>query len=108
SPRRRTRIQITASGTGEPTFVPEPVLIGDYPIAVGLCAVRAHTDHVATYRLGPIFHEVRQRLFASRPGGNGTAPGNVTAPATRPLPTQALAIFPNPESLPDAAPKLTL
>ncbi|MBA2664622.1 MAG: DEAD/DEAH box helicase family protein [Bradymonadaceae bacterium] len=103
SPRRRTRLRITASAQGDAFFGPEPMLIGEYPIAVGLCSASCTTEHIATYRLGPNFGEVRQRIFYGQDARDATFNGA--------LETAALVIFPNPE-LPfrdgEPAPRLTL
>ncbi|HSS78106.1 MAG TPA: hypothetical protein VLV54_15355, partial [Thermoanaerobaculia bacterium] len=70
---------------------PEPhrVLLGRYPFALSLEPVEVRVEHVATYRLGPIHCEVRQRTLVD--------------PETRehyrdlPLSTVALFLVPNPD-----------
>lgn len=66
----------------------EPVLIGGVPLAVALDTVTCITEHVATYRLGPVLNEVRQRLIWEQ--------GSAQRHAPAPLGTVALGVFPNP------------
>ncbi len=107
SPRRRVRFA-AADGDGHddcpegPEMAPEPLLIGDHPILVALVPVELTSEHVATYRLGPLFRELRQRqVFADgvRARSRGTR-----------LATWALALYPNPEAAAKhpSAPALTL
>ncbi|MFU8804173.1 MAG: hypothetical protein ACNA8W_10220, partial [Bradymonadaceae bacterium] len=102
SPRRRSRVQITTGRRGEAFFLPEPLLMGRHPIQVGLASVQVRTEHIATYRLGPDGGEVRQRILRSR--------REESESGTRMLATDALVIYPNPESALNgaAAPVLTL
>lgn len=104
SPRRRVYVDILGDADGEAGFEAEPTLIGEFPLAVGLCQVRCTVDHVATYRLDPGSSEVRQRIFHT---SQTQAQRDASA-----LVTTALAIYPNPvmaETLSNqAAPMLTL
>ena len=66
----------------------EPVLIGDFPVAISMSEVSCVIEHVATYRLGERHGEVRQR--------------NLVEPEQRklglhPVATRAMALYPNPE-----------
>lgn len=103
APRRRVFFEIVGDAEGRGGFVAEPTLIGEFPLAVGLCQVRCTLEHVATYRLDPDTSEVRQRIFhAAQTAGERASV----------LTTTALAIYPNPamangQMAPDA-PLLTL
>lgn len=103
SPRRRVRFQRPApgplaavaaasdpEGPEEPAAGPDPVLIGDFPIVVALLPVELVNEHIATYRLGPLLYEVRQRQIL--------AAGQRAEGRSVSLSTWALALFPNPEA----------
>lgn len=72
----------------------EPVLIGDFPVAVSLTPITCRAEHVATYRLGPVLHEVRQRIIFNAQWREAHTP--------QPFETTALGLYPNPE-IEDAA-----
>jgi hypothetical protein len=106
SPRRRVHvlrpapgpiavIPPPAAGPGEPTAAPaeagagpEPLLLGDLPLGRALLAVELSCEHIATYRLGPVRRELRQRQL------QGAAEHERTRRSG--LATWALALFPNP------------
>lgn len=67
----------------------EPVLIGRFPIATSLARVECATMHVATCRLGPVIHDLRQRTIYDPKLRERHQP--------RTMETMALAIYPNPE-----------
>lgn len=79
---------------------PVPVLFGREPFRLALRPVRVTVDHVATYRLGPIHREVRQRLILDRETREEIA--------RRSLETVALVLWPNPEEAAPEAPALDL
>jgi len=84
TPRRRVDCRILAEPDPEVRTVPlEPVLLGRFPLQVGLLRIEARPRHVATFRLDPVRREVRQRLLR----------GDDRAARLR---TAALAIRPNP------------
>jgi hypothetical protein len=83
TPRRRIECRLLDPDPEIRTVPPEPVLLGRFPLKVGLVAVEARPRHVATYRLGAARRDVRQRLLR----------GDDRAPA---LKTAALAVWPNP------------
>lgn len=101
SPRRRIRFKTPAAGPlapvtaaedpegpEEPAAGPDPLLIGDFPITVALLPVELASEHIATFRLGPVQYEVRQRqIFDSAE----------SARAATVLATWAVALYPNPE-----------
>jgi hypothetical protein len=97
SPRRRFIVRplrgepaaaplVEAAGGSFPD--PNLVLIGRYPFQVALEPVEIRVEHVATYRLGPVEREIRQRTLLDRETRERYL--------ERPLPTVALALFPNP------------
>lgn len=117
SPRRQLRVLslrsvedaarlLEAAGGSFPE--PHRVLLGRYPFRLSLEPVEVRVEHIATYRLGPVHCEVRQRTLVD--------------PETReryrdlPLSTVALFLVPNPEDGSDAGaevgaeagPRLTL
>ncbi|HEU4457179.1 MAG TPA: hypothetical protein VFR81_29185, partial [Longimicrobium sp.] len=95
SPRRRCRVSLLEEKGGS-FLEPHRVLLGQHPFQLALKPVEVGVEHVATYRLGPVDREVRQRTL--------------TDPATRerslghPLRTVALVLTPNTEE----EPRLTL
>ena len=96
TPRRRIECRVVEADPEIRTVPPEPVLLGRFPLKVGLVVVEARPRHVATYRLGAVRREVRQRLLR----------GDDRASA---LKTTALAVFPNPVfDAVSEAPRLTL
>lgn len=106
SPRRRIEVEVLETGSGsgpgakpaaaaplDPTghafYGPDPLLIGERPLEVGLAKVAVTTRHHATYLLGPVFGEVRQRrLFDTET--------RERLGAAR-LETVAVSLHPNPE-----------
>ena len=110
SPRRRIEIAHIGSAEGDDElsrsaggelFGPDPVLMGRFPLALGLLPVRVRVEHVATYRLGPFHHRVRQRSV--------TAVELRDRLRERHLETVALAILPqSEEAARHGAPALTL
>jgi hypothetical protein len=66
------------------------VLLGREPIELSLEAVWVDVEHVATYRLGPVYCEVRQRTIEPE------TESGLGRPAAA-LPTVALRLWPNPE-----------
>lgn len=96
SPRRRVTVSLLPEGElEEQAAPPEPVLYGRHSVKVALLPVRVTPRHVATYRLGPVLCEVRQRLLREDEQA-----------AASPLETWALAILPNPAAGDPSAPKL--
>src|SRR6185436_13239035 len=93
SPRRR----ILCTFDEEHLPLLEPVLFGRHPLRVGLLPIEVRVRHVATYRLGPLSCDVRQRLLR-------------TDERAAPLPTRGLVLIPNPDFGPgrreDGAPHL--
>jgi hypothetical protein len=90
SPRRRILCTLdlpaeTLSRVEGHPVPPEPVLFGRHPLRVGLVPVEVRVHHVATYRLGPVSCEIRQRLLR----------GDERADATS-LVTWGLLLSPNP------------
>lgn len=81
SPRRR--IHGTAPSSGAE---PESLLLGRCPLAISVGPSALRARHVATYRLGPLHAEVRQRQLRRDESGE-----------TVRLSTMGLAIYPNPE-----------
>ncbi|HEX3128826.1 MAG TPA: hypothetical protein VH394_15955 [Thermoanaerobaculia bacterium] len=94
TPRRRIECRLLGSDPEIRTVAPEPVLLGRFPLQVGLVALEARPRHVATYRLGAARRDVRQRLMR----------GDDRANALR---TAALAVWPNPNLGSGEAPRLT-
>lgn len=103
SPRRRLQVDVLwdedldrlsdwgrqlRQAAGGELFGPEPVMVGRCPVALALRPVRLTVEHQATYRLGPIHGEVRQRSLT----------GGATRERLRrrTLETVALGILPNP------------
>jgi hypothetical protein len=84
TPRRRTVVENLG---GE--FDGEPVFIGDYPMGVSLGAVRCTTTHMATLRLAPRTHDVRQRILFGREDESERRQTS--------LETVALGLHPNPD-----------
>lgn len=93
TPRRRIECRLLGPDPEIRTVPPEPVLLGRFPLQVGLVAVGARPRHVATYRLGAARRDVRQRLMR----------GDDRAPT---LKTAALAVWPNPDLGSGEAPRL--
>ena len=100
SPRRRLHLEMLdptdlADGgaqlrqaAGGDFFGPDPVLVGRHPLELALRPVRIWIDHLATYRLGPVHGEIRQRSLV---------PSRIREElGRRRLETVALAIHPNP------------
>ncbi|MGM0558174.1 MAG: DEAD/DEAH box helicase family protein, partial [Myxococcota bacterium] len=85
SPRRRTRIE---PRDGE-SLSGEPVFIGDFPMGVSLGPVHCETTHMATLRLAPRSHEIRQRILFGRE--------NAEEKRRTTLETVALGMYPNPD-----------
>jgi hypothetical protein len=103
SPRRRLRVELLSNddlegladrgeqlrqAAGGDFFGPDAVLVGRCPVSLALRPVHIEVDHLATYRLGPIDREVRQRTVTPQAARQ--------ALRQRPLETVALGIFPNP------------
>lgn len=96
SPRRRFAVEpLEEDGRQElcqsagGAFLPMGrVLLGREPIGLALGPVAIRVDHVATYRLGPVYSEVRQRSLEPK-GRSGADPVE--------LETVALHVVPNPE-----------
>lgn len=105
SPRRRISLVAPAQGGREQVrgqIGPDPVLLGRYPVEVAHGPVTIRSRHVATFRLGPVFNEVRQRLvYVGR-----------EEQAEQELRTCALRVYPNPSDrvarLAKGAPGLSL
>jgi hypothetical protein len=94
SPRRQFRISgirdeetagrlLAAAGGSFPE--PHAVLLGRHPFEVFLQPVEIRVEHIATYRLGPVHWEIRQRALT-----RSAEPGP-------PLSTVGLFLLPNPE-----------
>lgn len=95
SPRRRCQIR-TLPASEDGFLPPHRVLLGQHPFQLALEPVEVRVEHVATYRLGPVDREVRQRTLtdpAARERSLGLA-----------LETVALVLTPNTEE----EPRLTL
>jgi hypothetical protein len=97
SPRRRFVVRSLRGGPAMAALLeaaggsfPDPnlVLIGQYPFAMALEPVEVGVEHVATYRLGPVQGEIRQRTLLDQDTRQRYF--------GRLLPTVALALFPNP------------
>ncbi|GAG32908.1 unnamed protein product, partial [marine sediment metagenome] len=84
SPRCRLRLRLL----DEAVFQGDPVLIGRRPLAVARRRIQMANEHIATFRLGPEFHEIRQRIMTEAPARAATAGDTLT--------TEALLIIPNP------------
>lgn len=82
---RREELRPSAGGA---FFGPDRVLLGREPIVLALEAVAIRVEHVATYRLGPVHGEVRQRTILD--GSTRRAMGAES------LETVALRLLPNP------------
>ena len=67
----------------------EPVLIGRFPIGTALARVECATRHIATCRLGPSLHELRQRTVYDPVASRRHQPATMQ--------TIALILYPNPE-----------
>lgn len=86
SPRRRCQIR-TLPGVADGFLPPHRVLLGQHSFQLALEPVEVRIEHVATYRLGPVDREVRQRTLtdpAARERSLGLA-----------LETVALVLIPN-------------
>ena len=102
SPRRRTWVYHCPEpqareihrerGIAPPPDSLEPVLIGDFPVAISLGSVTCLTDHIATYRLGPRTGEIRQRTLLDETDESGQKRPPLS------LQTTALGLYPNPAS----------
>ncbi|HEV2855473.1 MAG TPA: DEAD/DEAH box helicase [Thermoanaerobaculia bacterium] len=93
SPRRRYRVRPLAGG--EEVSEPRRVLLGRCSFHLGLEPVEVRVEHRATWRLGPVHCEIRQRTLLD--------PETRTRLLDLPLATVALALIPDPEE-----PRLTL
>lgn len=98
SPRRVLLVSPLPSGAAPPELVqaaggsfpaPDQLLLGRHPFRAALVPVLVRVRHVATYRLDPVRHEVRQRTLLE-------AEARQTYEALD-LATVALALLPNPE-----------
>lgn len=117
TPRRRVLVErVLLSGetgsrhaadpsiTGHAFYGPDPVRIGEQPIAVELALVELRSRHHATYLLGPTFCEVRQRRLFTGDGVDELRETRLT--------TVALRLYPNPRPQSDGdeddVPRLTV
>ena len=107
SPRRRLRVAVledgasrspapgTGTGTADPTghafYGPDPVVIGRLPVEVALAKVEITATHHATYLVGPVFGEVRQRRLFDAETRATWGEGR--------LETIACCLYPNPEGV---------
>ncbi|HSG39730.1 MAG TPA: DEAD/DEAH box helicase [Thermoanaerobaculia bacterium] len=110
SPRRQLRVRslrgeeeasrlLEAAGGGFPE--PHRVLLGRHPFLLALEPVEVRVEHIATYRLGPVHCEVRQRTLLDPEARERYREASLV--------TVALVLIPNPESSEEAAgPRLTL
>ncbi|MEC7241748.1 MAG: DUF6011 domain-containing protein, partial [Myxococcota bacterium] len=67
---------------------PDPLIIGEFPIQVGFGDIKLRSKHIATYRLGPVFYELRQRTLLVRGLKDTLKEDN--------LKTKGFLLFPNP------------
>ena len=95
SPRRRCRV-LSLPGTEDGFLPSHRVLLDQHPFQLALEPVEVRVEHVATYRLGPVNREVRQRTL--------TDPAARERSLSYPLRTVALVLTPNTEE----EPRLTL
>ncbi|HEX2253790.1 MAG TPA: DEAD/DEAH box helicase [Thermoanaerobaculia bacterium] len=103
SPRRRMQVEVLEDGSGNPEesgsrtadptghafYGPDPVMIGEQPLEVALAKVTVTSQHHATYLLGPVFGEVRQRRLAD--------PQTRSRLGASRLQTVACCLYPNPQ-----------
>jgi hypothetical protein len=87
SPRRRVRITHIHEGRPAPAVM-EPLLIGEFPLAVSLGEVRCEVEHIATVRLDAGLGEVRQRTVYDEQARRAHAGAGFE--------TVALGLYPNP------------
>lgn len=98
SPRRSFQIEPNRAADQVPFSEPEVVLLGKDPVAVGLVAVCAEIQTVATYRLDRHSGAIRSREIHPQERRQRFSPG--------PLETVSLVMVPNPELLSPEAPRL--